>query len=99
MEVCVARASAAIVQRVPPAAVDWFNEWQRGVTENERDVRPAISEGGEHVELLRCRAQLDRETERFRDLQAGRASIDIQTLRPIHVSHRSTAFARRPMAT
>jgi antibiotic biosynthesis monooxygenase (ABM) superfamily enzyme len=30
--VCVARASAAIVQRVPPEAVNWFNEWQRGVT-------------------------------------------------------------------
>lgn len=32
MEVCVAKASAAIVQRVPPEAVNRFNEWQHGVT-------------------------------------------------------------------
>jgi antibiotic biosynthesis monooxygenase (ABM) superfamily enzyme len=32
MEVCVGRASAAIVQRVPPEALDQFKEWQRGVT-------------------------------------------------------------------
>jgi hypothetical protein len=33
MGVSVARASAAIVQRVPPAALDRFLEWQRGVTQ------------------------------------------------------------------
>lgn len=32
METCVARASAAIVQRVPKAAVEEFMQWQRGVT-------------------------------------------------------------------
>ena len=31
MEVCVARASAAIVHQVPPAAVDWFLDWQRNI--------------------------------------------------------------------
>ena len=33
MEVCTARASAAVVQRVPLSAVDAFVKWQRGVTE------------------------------------------------------------------
>ena len=32
MEVCVSRASAVIVQRVPATAVDWFVKWQRGIT-------------------------------------------------------------------
>ena len=32
MEVRVSRASAVVVQRVPPAAVDWVLEWQKGVT-------------------------------------------------------------------
>jgi antibiotic biosynthesis monooxygenase (ABM) superfamily enzyme len=32
LEVRVSRASAAIVQRVPKAAADWFLEWQRGIT-------------------------------------------------------------------
>lgn len=32
MEVCIARASAAVVQHVPPAAVEDFKKWQRGVS-------------------------------------------------------------------
>jgi antibiotic biosynthesis monooxygenase (ABM) superfamily enzyme len=32
MDVCVARASAAVVQQVPPTAVDWFVDWQRKIT-------------------------------------------------------------------
>jgi antibiotic biosynthesis monooxygenase (ABM) superfamily enzyme len=32
MEVCIARASAAVVQHVPPTAVEEFEQWQRGVT-------------------------------------------------------------------
>ncbi len=32
MDVRLARASAVVVQRVPAEAVDWFLEWQRGVT-------------------------------------------------------------------
>ena len=32
MEVRSSRASAVVVQRVPAASVDWFMEWQRGVT-------------------------------------------------------------------
>jgi antibiotic biosynthesis monooxygenase (ABM) superfamily enzyme len=32
MEVCLERASAAVVQHVPPAAVEEFKRWQRGVT-------------------------------------------------------------------
>jgi uncharacterized protein len=32
MEVCVARASAAIVHQVPPAVKDWFLDWQRNIT-------------------------------------------------------------------
>jgi uncharacterized protein len=32
MEVRGSRASAVVVQRVPAASVDWFLEWQRGVT-------------------------------------------------------------------
>ncbi len=32
MDVRVSRASAVIVQRVPPAAADWFMKWQRDVT-------------------------------------------------------------------
>jgi len=32
MEVCIARASAAVVQHVPPEAVEEFKRWQRGVT-------------------------------------------------------------------
>lgn len=32
MEACVAKASAAIVQHVPPAAVEGFKKWQAGVT-------------------------------------------------------------------
>ncbi len=32
MEVRVCRASAVVVQRIPPAAADWFLQWQRGVT-------------------------------------------------------------------
>lgn len=31
METCIARASAAVVQRVPPAATDRFLQWQRDV--------------------------------------------------------------------
>lgn len=34
METCVARASAAIVQHVPPAVEGEFKQWQRGVTES-----------------------------------------------------------------
>ena len=33
MEVRASRASAVVVQRVPAARVDWFMEWQQGVTE------------------------------------------------------------------
>jgi antibiotic biosynthesis monooxygenase (ABM) superfamily enzyme len=33
LEVHSSRASAVIVQQVPPDAVDWFMEWQRGVDE------------------------------------------------------------------
>lgn len=33
MEVRSSLASAVVVQRVPAALVDWFMEWQRGVTE------------------------------------------------------------------
>jgi antibiotic biosynthesis monooxygenase (ABM) superfamily enzyme len=33
MEVCIARASAAIVQRVPAEAADRFREWQHNVTQ------------------------------------------------------------------
>jgi antibiotic biosynthesis monooxygenase (ABM) superfamily enzyme len=32
VEVCVSRASAVVVQRIPAAAADWFMEWQRGIT-------------------------------------------------------------------
>ena len=32
MSMCLSRASAAIVQQVPPAAADWFVEWQRKVS-------------------------------------------------------------------
>ena len=32
MDVRETRATAVIVQNVPPAAADWFLEWQRGVT-------------------------------------------------------------------
>jgi uncharacterized protein len=37
MEVCVSRASAAIVQQVPAAVTDWFVEWQRDVTAVAQD--------------------------------------------------------------
>lgn len=32
MTLCMSRASAAIVQKVPPTATDWFVKWQRGVS-------------------------------------------------------------------
>jgi antibiotic biosynthesis monooxygenase (ABM) superfamily enzyme len=32
VELRVSRASAVVVQRVPPAAADWFMEWQRGIS-------------------------------------------------------------------
>lgn len=32
MAVCMSRASVAIVQHVPPAAADWFIEWQHGIS-------------------------------------------------------------------
>jgi uncharacterized protein len=32
MDVCLARASAAVVQQVPSAARDWFVDWQRKIT-------------------------------------------------------------------
>jgi antibiotic biosynthesis monooxygenase (ABM) superfamily enzyme len=32
VEVRISRASAVVVQRVPPACADWFMEWQRGIT-------------------------------------------------------------------
>ncbi len=32
MALCLARASAAIVQQVPPEAAEWFVEWQHGVS-------------------------------------------------------------------
>src|SRR5437870_503114 len=31
VELRISRASAVIVQRVPPALADWFMEWQRGI--------------------------------------------------------------------
>lgn len=33
MAVCASRTSAAIAQQVPSTAVDWFVEWQRGITD------------------------------------------------------------------
>ena len=32
LEVHISRASAVVVQQVPAALVDWFMEWQSGVT-------------------------------------------------------------------
>jgi uncharacterized protein len=32
MAVCIARSSAAVVHRVPPASVEEFKAWQRGIT-------------------------------------------------------------------
>ena len=32
MALCMSRASAAIVQQVPPAARDWFVNWQQGIS-------------------------------------------------------------------
>ncbi len=58
MEVRVSRASAVVIQRVPSAAVDWFLEWQQGVTTaaesfagyNGTDVYPpTANEGDEWV--------------------------------------------------
>jgi antibiotic biosynthesis monooxygenase (ABM) superfamily enzyme len=57
----VSRASAVIVQRVPPAGADWFMEWQRGTTAaaegfagyRATDVYPpADSQGDEWVVVI-----------------------------------------------
>ncbi|MBX3413895.1 MAG: hypothetical protein KF708_14485 [Pirellulales bacterium] len=61
MEVCTARASAAVVQRVPLSAIEGFVQWQRGVTEEVEkfpgydgtDIYPPMGGGeGDWVTLL-----------------------------------------------
>jgi antibiotic biosynthesis monooxygenase (ABM) superfamily enzyme len=61
MAMCVAKATAAIVQRVPAGAVESFLEWQRGVTDviqhfdgyTGTDVYPpAGDQGGDWVTLV-----------------------------------------------
>lgn len=60
MEACIARASAAIVQRVPAEAAGRFREWQRNVTQAAEgfdgyegtDVYPPASGGEEWVSVI-----------------------------------------------
>jgi hypothetical protein len=61
VDVCVSRASAVVVQRIPPAAADWFLDWQRSVTaaaEGFAGYRatevypPANGSGGEWVVVI-----------------------------------------------
>lgn len=61
MEVHVARASAVVVQHVPPAHADWFMEWQRGVSMAAEEFAgyrgtdvypPADSRGNEWVIIV-----------------------------------------------
>ncbi len=33
LEVRISRASAVVVQQIPPTRAEWFMEWQRGVSE------------------------------------------------------------------
>lgn len=60
MEACIARASAAIVQRVPAEAADRFRDWQRDVTQAAEgfdgyegtDVYPPAAGGDEWVSVI-----------------------------------------------
>jgi antibiotic biosynthesis monooxygenase (ABM) superfamily enzyme len=61
MAVCVAKASTVFVQHVPPAAVETFKQWQRGVTAAAQDrpgyqgtdlYPPADGRGGEWVAVI-----------------------------------------------
>ena len=61
MEVCIARASAAVVQHVPPEAEAEFKQWQRRVTaavecfpgyQGTDLYPPAIGSGDEWVTVI-----------------------------------------------
>ena len=61
MEVCIARASAAVVQHVPPEAEVEFKQWQRGVTaavecfpgyQGTDLYPPAVGRGDEWVTVI-----------------------------------------------